>query len=63
MTNKYIREQLGEVATNYGAKIHFPELADSTDNAQMIAVAGYLKSFIEKPQINPEIKAIGNLTY
>jgi len=63
IANSYIRENILDLAKNYGINALFPDLADSTDNAQMIACAGYLKSFQTKPEINPEIKAEGNLSY
>lgn len=61
--NKHIKERILKISENKDLEILFPEKEDSTDNAQMIAVAGYLKSLIFEPKINPEIKAEGGLTY
>ena len=33
----------------------------ATDNALMIAIAGFMKSFREEPTICPEIRAEGNM--
>lgn len=63
VANQYIRQNISNLAKDYGLDVHFPNLEDSTDNAQMIAVAGYLKTLREKPEINPEIEADSNLTY
>jgi N6-L-threonylcarbamoyladenine synthase len=63
VANPYVRENIANLAQNYGISALFPEFEDSTDNAQMIAVAAYLKSFISSPRINPEIVANGGLTY
>lgn len=63
IANTYIRDNIANLAQNYGIPALFPELEDSTDNAQMIAVAAYLKSFVFKPETSPEIKAEGGLTY
>lgn len=63
VANEYLRERLTEIATNYGIKIAFPDLADSTDNAQMIACAGYFKGFEKTAKIGLKIKANGGLTY
>lgn len=58
--NKYIRDIFSKLA-NDNLKVFVPERELSTDNAVMIAIASYLKSFIVKPEINPEIIASGNL--
>jgi len=63
IANEYIRENIKNIADNYGITSYFPEKEDSTDNAQMIATAAYLKSFIFKPEIGIEIRANGGLTY
>lgn len=60
IANTYIRNSLKETCDENGIKIYLPEKDLSTDNAIMIGAAGYLKSFREKPTINPEIKADGN---
>ena len=42
-------------------KVYIPEMSLATDNAVMIAFAGYLSQFKITPTINPDIKAEGNL--
>jgi N6-L-threonylcarbamoyladenine synthase len=59
VANKHIREKLNEL----DIRVYYPEFEDCTDNAQMIAATAYIKSFQEKPSVNPNIKAEGNLTY
>lgn len=61
--NKYIKEKISELCESKKIPILFPNPEDSTDNAQMIAISGYLKSFKEKAEVNPEIKVNGNLNY
>ena len=56
IANTYIRENLSKLAQN----VYFPTQSLSTDNATMIAIAGYIKQFEYEPTVNPEIKAIGN---
>jgi N6-L-threonylcarbamoyladenine synthase len=63
VANKNIRENISQIAKDYGIKVFFPEQEDSTDNAQMISTAAYLKSFVFEPKIGIEIKANGGLTY
>ena len=63
ISNQYIRQNIANLAQNYGISALFPEMEDSTDNAQMIAVSAYLKNFVLEPKIAPEIKAEGGLTY
>jgi len=58
--NKHIREVFSNLSNNE-LKVFIPEKELSTDNAVMIAIAGFLKSFLIKPEINPEIIASGNL--
>lgn len=62
IANKYIRENLSQIATEKNIKVHFPTTELSTDNAIMISIAGYLKSFRQSPEICPDIKAEGNLS-
>jgi N6-L-threonylcarbamoyladenine synthase len=62
IANKYIRENLSRIAEEKNIPVHFPTTELSTDNAVMISIAGYLKSFRHTPQICPEIKADGNLS-
>ncbi|MFT5352291.1 MAG: N6-L-threonylcarbamoyladenine synthase, partial [Candidatus Paceibacteria bacterium] len=56
IANDYIRENLKTLGN-----VYFPEKDLSTDNGVMIAMAGYLNK--EKGEINPEIKAEGNLKF
>lgn len=61
IANKYIRENLSKIAEEKNIPAHFPTTELSTDNAVMISIAGYLKSFRQKPEVCPDIKAEGNL--
>lgn len=63
IANSYLRQRLERLASELDIPLLLPKLADSTDNAQMIAVAGALESLNTKPQINPELQAFGNLSY
>jgi N6-L-threonylcarbamoyladenine synthase len=63
IANTYIRSRLQILADKYNIPLLLPIISDSTDNAQMIAVAGAIKSLEETPQINQEIKAIGSIGY
>jgi len=62
IANKNIRETFGKLNSS-DFKVLVPEIDLTTDNAIMIAMAGYLKSFREDAKINPEIKADGNLEF
>jgi len=62
IANQYIRENLFNLMEELEGKVLFPEKDLSTDNGVMIAMAGFLKQFREKPMVNPEIKAEGNLS-
>ena len=44
--NAHLREQMDKKANEIGAKVYYPPLSLCTDNAAMIASAGYF-SFIE----------------
>lgn len=46
--NKGLRERLGEAAAKENIKLSFPKMVYCTDNAAMIAVAGYFKYLCEK---------------
>lgn len=46
--NKGLRERLSEAANNENIKLTFPRMVYCTDNAAMIAVAGYFKYVCEK---------------
>lgn len=63
IANTHIRSQIQALADTHSIPLLLPSLTDSTDNAQMIAVAGALASLTQKPQINPEIKANGSMLY
>lgn len=57
IANKHIRETFSKL----DVEVSIPELELATDNAVMIAMAGYLQSLREEPKIFPEITAKGNL--
>lgn len=61
IANQYIRDELNKTAKENGAKALFPEIELSTDNASMIAIAGFLKKFRTDPKIGLKIRAVGNL--
>ena len=63
IANAYIRSRIQSLTDQYSIPLLLPTFTDSTDNAQMIAVAGAIKSLSIKPQINPEIKASGSIDY
>ena len=46
--NKGLRERLSEAANKENIKLTFPKMVYCTDNAAMIAVAGYFKYVCEK---------------
>lgn len=59
--NKKIREDFAKLSEILGTELMIPEVSASTDNAFMIATAGYLNIISgKKPEI--EFKADGNLT-
>lgn len=61
ISNVFLRK---EFKNNFDDKLEllFPTTDLSTDNATMIAIAGFVKSFREKPEINEEIIANGSLS-
>ena len=59
-SNSYIRKQFEEVGKKEGIKIYFPELKLCTDNAAMIASAGYY-NFIQNKIAKLDLNAIPNL--
>jgi N6-L-threonylcarbamoyladenine synthase len=63
IANTYLRSQIENLAQTLNIPLLLPKISDSTDNAQMIAVAGAIESLSQKPSINVEIKAQGNLSY
>lgn len=58
--NKELRSQLAETVNNAGLNFHMPELAYTTDNASMIAAAGYFKARAKKYAPWQELKADPN---
>jgi N6-L-threonylcarbamoyladenine synthase len=63
IANEYIRENLTEVTKELDVKALFPTKGLSTDNAIMIAMAGYFNTFHTKAVVNPIIEAKGNLSF
>jgi N6-L-threonylcarbamoyladenine synthase len=61
IANEYLKENLKNMADSENINSYFPTKELSTDNAVMIAVAGYLKKDREEFNINPNIIANGNL--
>jgi N6-L-threonylcarbamoyladenine synthase len=62
IANTYIRSALQNIGTSLDLPVFFPTQALSTDNAIMIAIAGYVSQFDRTPSIAPEIRAQGNLS-
>jgi len=66
IANKHIRDTFSKLETSGGSspiKVSVPEFELATDNAVMIAMAGYFKSLRITPEIFPEIRAEGNLKF
>lgn len=63
IANTYLRSQIEKLSIKQNIPLLFPKINDSTDNAQMIAVAGAIESLTQNSQINPELKAQGYLEY
>ncbi len=63
IANTYLRTQVEQLAHQMKIPLLLPKISDSTDNAQMIAVAGAIESLNTMATINPEITAQGNLSY
>lgn len=59
--NQKIRSELKKVCEKYGLEFLVPEVATSTDNALMIAVAGYMNILAGKKSTT-DFKANGNLS-
>jgi N6-L-threonylcarbamoyladenine synthase len=59
IANQHIRDTFSKL----NVEVSVPEFELATDNAVMIAMAGYIKSFRSDPEIFPEIKAQGNLQF
>jgi N6-L-threonylcarbamoyladenine synthase len=60
IANTEIRQEFLKLNNDF-FKVYIPEMSLATDNAVMIAFAGYLSQFKTTPIINPDIKAEGNL--
>jgi N6-L-threonylcarbamoyladenine synthase len=60
IANTEIRQKFLKLNNDF-FKVYIPEMSLATDNAVMIAFAGYLSQFKTAPTINPDIKAEGNL--
>ena len=58
--NSYIRKQFKELENKENIKIYYPELSLCTDNAAMIAVAGYYE-YISGKKSELSLNAIPNL--
>ncbi len=58
--NSYIRKRFMELGKKENIRIYFPELKLCTDNAAMIASAGYFK-FLDKEFASLDLNAIPNL--
>lgn len=63
ISNSHLRKNLRGLAGTHGIPLLLPQISDSTDNAQMIAVAGAIESLSNPPAISPEIRAFGHLEY
>jgi N6-L-threonylcarbamoyladenine synthase len=62
--NKYLKEQLTTHLQEKAPHVttHFPAKGLSTDNALMIAIAGYFQFQKKKPRRQVKLKAVGNLS-
>ena len=58
--NSYIRKEFDKLAKEKNIKIFYPELKYCTDNAAMIAAAGYF-NFIEGKRATLNLNAVPNL--
>ncbi len=63
IANTYLRSRITERAEQLGITLLLPKIEDSTDNAQMIAVAGAIESLNTSMTETSEIRASGNLSY
>ncbi len=62
IANTEIRKEFMKLNNEF-FKVYIPEISLTTDNAVMIAFAGYISQFNKAPKINPDIKAEGNLKF
>lgn len=60
IANTEIRKEFLKLNNEF-FKVYIPEMSLTTDNAVMIAFAGYISQFKNSAIINPDIKADGNL--
>jgi N6-L-threonylcarbamoyladenine synthase len=60
--NRKIRTDFKNLSTDLGIDYFIPEVSASTDNALMIAVAGYI-NLISGQKAQTEFRAEGNLTF
>ena len=58
--NSYIREQFSKLGKDENVEVYYPELKLCTDNAAMIASAGYYE-FIKGTRAKLDLNAIPNL--
>ena len=61
IADKNIRNALEKLTTELGIKFQLPEISASTDNALMIAVAGFMNIIVGK-EPTTDFKANGNLS-
>ncbi|MES2409343.1 MAG: tRNA (adenosine(37)-N6)-threonylcarbamoyltransferase complex transferase subunit TsaD [Patescibacteria group bacterium] len=62
--NKHLRSNLQTMANEIGIDLHIPDKALSTDNAIMIAIAGYLNVYKKKKIVSQKnIRAEGHLRF
>lgn len=62
IANEHLRKNLYDLGESHSIDVFTPEKNLATDNAVMIAMAAYIRSFDQKAEINPEIIARGSLT-
>ena len=53
--NKYLREMMDNEAKKLGAKVYYPPISLCTDNAAMIASAGYFNFIENKSIVDPKV--------
>ncbi|MDD5318857.1 MAG: tRNA (adenosine(37)-N6)-threonylcarbamoyltransferase complex transferase subunit TsaD [Candidatus Pacebacteria bacterium] len=60
--NTYIREAFKKLSAEMSTPLYLPETKLSTDNAVMIALAGYLRIKNNQNTVGPSLRAKGNLS-